>query len=87
MLWFIGHLKASYKPVANHVGEKQNYLAVQGAQNKTTDQPKDNFFEILYQCYKDALRLQELSPMIQPEKAAITLFIARSKINGNGHAN
>ena len=52
---------------------------VQGVQNKTPEPPKDNYFEILYKCYKDALRLQELSPMIQPEKAAITLFIARQK--------
>jgi len=57
-------------------------------QTKVIEQPpKDNYFEILYNCYKDALRLQELSPLIQPEKAAITLFIARSKLNGNGYVS
>lgn len=43
---------------------------------------KDNLYTILRNSYIDALELQkELNGMIDIEKAAITLFIARSKIN------
>lgn len=51
---------------------------------------KDHLYSILRSSYQDAIELQkELNGMIDIEKAAITLFIARSKsnsssINGNG---
>lgn len=51
-------------------------------QSSASELPKDNYFELLYKCYQDALKLVELSPLIQPEKAAITLFIARSRLYG-----
>lgn len=44
----------------------------------------DNFFEIMLKCYSDALEIQnELGNMIDVSRIAITLFIARSKSNGN----
>ena len=44
--------------------------------------PKDHLYMILRSSYTDALDLQkELNGMIDIEKAAITLFIARSKVN------
>ncbi len=44
---------------------------------------KDSLFAIMLQCYKDAFLIQqELNGLIDPEKVAITLFIARSKTNG-----
>ncbi len=51
----------------------------------TNGDTKDHLYKILLQSYKDAIELQkELNGMIDIEKAAITLFIARSKLNGNG---
>ncbi|MBA4316762.1 MAG: hypothetical protein C0412_00020 [Flavobacterium sp.] len=42
----------------------------------------DHFFEIMLNCYKDALEIsKELNGMADSEKIAITLFIARSKQN------
>jgi len=44
---------------------------------------KDNLFAIMLQCYRDAFQIQqELNGLIDPEKVAITLFIARSRTNG-----
>lgn len=50
---------------------------------------KDNLYMILRSSYIDALELQkELNGMIDIEKAAITLFIARSKVNvSNSNGN
>lgn len=50
---------------------------------------KDNLYMILRSSYIDALELQkELNGMIDIEKAAITLFIARSKVNvSNANGN
>lgn len=54
-------------------------------ETNTNGNTKDNLYKILLQSYKDAIELQkELNGMIDIEKAAITLFIARSKLNGNG---
>jgi hypothetical protein len=46
---------------------------------------KDNYFEAMLSSYQDALKIQEqLNGMVDVNRIAITLFIARSKINGNG---
>lgn len=45
---------------------------------------KDNYFETMLASYQDALNIQEkLNGMVDVNRIAITLFIARSKINGN----
>ena len=45
---------------------------------------KDNYFETMLSSYQDALNIQEkLNGMVDVNRIAITLFIARSKINGN----
>ena len=47
---------------------------------------KDNYFETMLTSYQDALNIQEkLNGMVDVNRIAITLFIARSKINGNGY--
>jgi len=48
---------------------------------------KDSYFEAMLVSYKDALKIQdELNGMVDVNRIAITLFIARSKINGNGYS-
>jgi len=48
---------------------------------------KDTYFEAMLVSYKDALKIQdELNGMVDVNRIAITLFIARSKINGNGYS-
>lgn len=42
--------------------------------------PHDNFFAIMLRSYKDGLEIsRELNGLADPEKIAVTLFIARSK--------
>ena len=59
-----------------------------GAQPTPPIQPnKDNYFEAMLSSYQDALKIQEqLNGMVDVNRIAITLFIARSKINGNGYS-
>jgi hypothetical protein len=46
---------------------------------------RDNYFDIMLASYLDAMRIQEnLNGMIDVNKIAICLFIARSKVNANG---
>ena len=48
---------------------------------------KDTYFDAMLVSYKDALKIQdELNGMVDVNRIAITLFIARSKINGNGYS-
>ena len=48
---------------------------------------KDSYFEAMLNSYQDALKIQdELNGMVDVNRIAITLFIARSKINGNGYS-
>ena len=45
---------------------------------------KDNYFDAMLNSYQDALKIQEqLNGMVDVNRIAITLFIARSKISGN----
>ena len=46
---------------------------------------KDNYFQVMLESYQDSLKIQEqLNGMVDVNKIAICLFIARSKVNGNG---
>jgi hypothetical protein len=54
------------------------------ANNKTLD---DNYYELMLNSCKDAVRIQnELGGLMDAKSLAVTLFIARSKINGNGYS-
>lgn len=45
--------------------------------------PGDKFYDTMLQSYRDAINIQkELNGMADPERIAITIFIARSKSNG-----
>jgi hypothetical protein len=45
----------------------------------------DNYFDIMLQSCRDAIKIQnELGGMMDAKSLAVTLFIARSKVNGNG---
>ena len=46
----------------------------------------DIYFQAMLSSYQDALKIQEqLNGMVDVNRIAITLFIARSKVNGNGY--
>ena len=50
-----------------------------------TNNNKDNYFDAMLNSYQDALKIQEqLNGMVDVNRIAITLFIARSKITPNG---
>ena len=56
------------------------------AANPPLQPNKDNYFEAMLASYQDALKIQEqLNGMVDVNRIAITLFIARSKISGNGY--
>lgn len=45
----------------------------------------DNFYEIMLHSCKDAVKIQnELGGLMDPKSVAVSLFIARSKVNGYG---
>ncbi|MCX6170164.1 MAG: hypothetical protein NTX65_12535 [Ignavibacteriales bacterium] len=45
----------------------------------------DNYYELMLHSYEDALKINEkLGGLVDVSRIGITLFIARSKINGNG---
>lgn len=53
--------------------------------NDTLQTIKDNYFEAMLSSYEDAIKIQEkLNGMVDVNRIAITLFIARSKLNNNG---
>jgi len=46
---------------------------------------QDNYFDLMLRSYEDALKINEkLQGLVDVSRIAVTLFIARSKINGNG---
>ena len=56
------------------------------ASNPPVQPNKDNYFEAMLSSYQDALKIQEqLNGMVDVNRIAITLFIARSKISSNGY--
>ncbi|MFA7420554.1 MAG: hypothetical protein WCZ90_12790 [Melioribacteraceae bacterium] len=59
-------------------------ISGQPEQPKQPEQ-KDNYFHLMLQSYEDALKIQEkLNGMCDVNRISITLFIARSKLNGSG---
>lgn len=51
--------------------------------NKSVD---DNYYDLMLSSCRDAVRIQnELGGLMDAKSLAVTLFIARSKINGNGY--
>lgn len=54
--------------------------------NDASSVAKDNYFDIMLASYLDSMRIQEnLNGMVDVNKIAICLFIARSKVNPNGY--
>ena len=50
----------------------------------TNGNTNDNFYELMLSSCKDAVKIQnELGGLMDAKSLAVTLFIARSKINGN----
>lgn len=55
--------------------------------NNNHQPQKDNYFDAMLTSYQDALKIQEqLNGMVDVNRIAITLFIARSKISPNGYS-
>ena len=53
--------------------------------NDTAPTIGDSYFAAMLNSYEDAMRIQErLNGMVDVNRIAITLFNARSKVNGNG---
>jgi hypothetical protein len=70
--------KYDIKIISNGNGKK-----VSDTETKTV--PRDNYFDIMLASYLDALRIQEsLNGILDVNKIAVCLFIARSKVNANG---
>lgn len=62
------------------IEKKKNNVQSDKKNNITTD----NFYELMLSSCKDAVKIQnELGGMMDAKSLAVTLFIARSKINGN----
>ncbi|MBK9099483.1 MAG: hypothetical protein IPM14_15490 [bacterium] len=61
-------------------------LSNHSASSSPTQSSKDNYFETMLTSYQDAQKIQEeLNGMVDVNRIAITLFIARSKISPNGY--
>jgi hypothetical protein len=46
----------------------------------------DNYYQLMLQSCRDAVKIQnELGGLMDAKSVAVTLFIARSKLNGNGY--
>jgi hypothetical protein len=62
---------------------KNNAANNENAADKNSD---DNFYNLMLSSCRDAVRIQnELGGLMDAKSLAVTLFIARSKINGNGY--
>ncbi len=54
--------------------------------NKTQNNGKDSYFESMLNSYEDAIKIQEkLHGIIDINRVAISIFITRNRINGNGY--
>lgn len=61
-------------------------IKVPNADKTPINGSKDCYYDTMLQSYEDAIKIQEkLNGMVDVNRLAITLFIARSKINGNGY--
>ena len=58
-----------------------------GSNGKTEpNNSNDNYYQLMLQSCRDAVRIQnELGGLMDAKSVAVTLFIARSKLNGNGY--
>ena len=64
--------------------EKKNIVSPVNELNKNTN---DSFYDLMLSSCKDAVRIQnELGGLMDAKSLAVTLFIARSKINSNGYS-
>ena len=62
---------------------QNNVESLEKANNKNLD---DNYYDLMLNSCRDAVRIQnELGGLMDAKSLAVTLFIARSKINGNGY--
>ncbi|MDR3665666.1 MAG: hypothetical protein P4L35_02370 [Ignavibacteriaceae bacterium] len=69
--------KYDLKVISNGNGKKVS-------DSETNTVARDNYFDIMLASYLDALRIQEnLNGMVDVNKIAVCLFIARSKVNAN----
>lgn len=67
----------------NGKGIKVDYEIVVLEDQKSKEPQKDNYFDIMLSSYEDALKIQDkLNGMVDVNRISITLFIARSKVNG-----
>ena len=58
---------------------------LQSKQPTNSNGVKDGYYEVMLESYKDSQKIQEqLNGMVDVNRIAITLFIARSKIYNNG---
>ncbi|MGD1007306.1 MAG: hypothetical protein ABR980_08775 [Ignavibacteriaceae bacterium] len=76
--------KVPPQPSREAVETKDNKAIEDAEVDKITDdalaESADDYFQVMLSCYNDAFRLQkELNGMIDIERAAITLFISRTK--------
>jgi len=59
----------------------------QSPSNEIIKNSNDNFYELMLTSCRDAVKIQnELGGLMDAKSLAVTLFIARSKINQNGYA-
>ena len=62
-----------------------NVLSNHSTSSGSAQSNKDNYFQTMLSSYQDAQKIQEeLNGMVDVNRIAITLFIARSKITPNG---
>jgi len=62
---------------------QNNVESLEQPNNKALD---DNYYDLMLNSCRDAVRIQnELGGLMDAKSLAVTLFIARSKINGNGY--
>jgi len=68
------------KIVTSYKVEKKNPA------NEINKNGNDNFYDLMLTSCRDAVRIQnELGGLMDAKSLAVTLFIARSKINANGY--
>jgi len=61
--------------------QQNNIESTEKPNNKSVD---DNYYDLMLNSCRDAVRIQnELGGLMDAKSLAVTLFIARSKINGN----
>lgn len=78
--------KVELLKLAEQKGKKlvHNYI-VKKLEDAPKDVKSDKYYEVMLQSCKDAMKIQtELGGLMDAKSLAVTLFIARSKLNGFG---